>query len=49
MNKLTDNDIREALKRREARRTKPEVPADFCADIMPTSQLSLQLQLPFCS
>ena len=34
MNKLTDNDIREALKRREARRTKPEVPADFCADIM---------------
>lgn len=34
MNKLTDNDIREALKRREARRTRPEMPADFCADIM---------------
>ena len=34
MNKQTDNDIREALKRREARRTKSEVPSDFCADIM---------------
>ena len=34
MNKLTDNDIRDALKRRETHRTKPEVPADFCAEIM---------------
>ena len=34
MNKLKDNDLREALNRREARRTKPEVPADFCDSIM---------------
>ena len=34
MNKLTDNDIREALRRREARQTKPEVPADFCDNVM---------------
>ena len=34
MNKLTDKDLREALSRREARRTKPEVPADFCDNIM---------------
>ena len=34
MNKLTDNDIREALKRRETRRTKPEVPADFMTNVM---------------
>ena len=34
MNELKDKDLREALKRKEAHRTKPEVPADFCADIM---------------
>ena len=34
MNNLKDNDIREALRRREARRTKPEVPADFMANVM---------------
>ncbi|MBE6261666.1 MAG: hypothetical protein E7107_12770 [Prevotella sp.] len=34
MNKLTDNDIRDALKQRETHRTKLEVPADFCAEIM---------------
>ena len=34
MDELKDKDLREALKRREAHRTKPEVPADFCADIM---------------
>ena len=34
MNKLKDSDIREALRRREARRTKPEVPADFMAKVM---------------
>lgn len=34
MNKLTDNDLREALRRREARRTEPEVPADFCDNVM---------------
>ena len=34
MNKLKDIDLREALARREARRTKPEVPADFCEAIM---------------
>ena len=34
MNELTDNDIREALRRREARRVKPEVPADFCDNVM---------------
>ena len=34
MNKLKDSDLREALSRREARRARPEVPADFCADIM---------------
>lgn len=34
MNKLNDKDLREALNRRETRRTKPEVPADFCDSIM---------------
>jgi hypothetical protein len=34
MNKLTDKDLREALRRREARRTEPEVPADFCDNVM---------------
>lgn len=34
MNKLTDKDLREALSRKEAQRTKPEVPADFCDNIM---------------
>ena len=34
MNKLKDKDLREALNRRESRRTKPEVPADFCDSIM---------------
>ena len=34
MNKLTDNDLREALKRREAKRTKADVPDDFCDNIM---------------
>jgi len=34
MNELKDTDIREALKRREARRTKTEVPADFCDNVM---------------
>ena len=34
MNELTDNDIREALRRREARRVKPEVPSDFCDNVM---------------
>ena len=34
MNKLTDKDLREALHRREARRAKMEVPADFCDNIM---------------
>ena len=34
MNELKDKDLREALSRREARRTKPEVPADFCNNIM---------------
>ena len=34
MNELKDKDLREALCRREARRTKTEVPADFCDNIM---------------
>ena len=34
MNKLTDNDLLEALRRKEARRTKTEVPADFCDNVM---------------
>ena len=34
MNELNDKDLREALSRREARRTKPELPADFCDGIM---------------
>ena len=34
MNKLKDKDLREALIRKEARRTKPEVPVDFCDSIM---------------
>ena len=34
MNELNDKDLREALSRREARRTKPEVPADFCDGII---------------
>ena len=34
MNKLTDKDLREALRRREARRVETEVPADFCDNVM---------------
>ena len=34
MNEFKDKDLHEALNRREARRTKPEVPADFCDNIM---------------
>lgn len=34
MSELKDKDLREALRRREARRTKPEVPADFMANVM---------------
>ena len=34
MDKLTDKDLREALRRREARRVKTEVPADFCDNVM---------------
>lgn len=34
MNKLKDKDLREALIRKEAQRTKPEVPVDFCDSIM---------------
>ena len=34
MNKLKDKDLREALIRKEAKRTKPEVPVDFCDSIM---------------
>lgn len=34
MNKLNDNDIREALSRSEAEKTAPEVPDDFLASIM---------------
>ena len=34
MNKLKDNDLREALRRKEARRTETEVPADFCDNVM---------------
>ena len=34
MNELKDQDLREALRRREARRAKPEVPVDFCDSIM---------------
>ena len=34
MNELNDRDLRKALSRREARRTKLEVPADFCDGIM---------------
>ena len=34
MNRLEDNDLREALRRREARRMKPEVPADFMDSVM---------------
>lgn len=34
MNKLNDKDLREALNRRETRRTKPEMPADFYDSIM---------------
>ncbi len=34
MNELKDIDIREALKRRELHRIKPEVPADFCDNVM---------------
>ncbi|MBR4921454.1 MAG: hypothetical protein IKZ62_09090 [Prevotella sp.] len=34
MNEFKDKYLREALNRREARRTKPEVPADFCDNIM---------------
>ena len=34
MNELKDKDLREALRRKEALRAKPEVPADFCDSIM---------------
>ena len=34
MNRLEDSDLREALRRREARRMKPEVPADFMDNVM---------------
>lgn len=34
MNRLEDSDLREALRRREARRMKPEVPADFMDSVM---------------
>ena len=34
MNEPKDIDLREALNRRETRRTKPEVPVDFCDSIM---------------
>ena len=34
MDKLTDKDLREALRRREARRVKTEVPAGFCDNVM---------------
>ena len=34
MNKLTDKDLCEALKRKEARREKPQVPEDFLDNIM---------------
>ena len=34
MNKLIDKDLREALKRKEARRTNPKVPEDFLDNIM---------------
>ena len=34
MNELKDKDLREALRRREAQRTKPEVPADFMDNVM---------------
>ena len=34
MNELKDKDLREALRRKETLRTKPEVPADFCDGIM---------------
>ena len=34
MNKLNDTDLREALRRRETKRTQVEVPADFCDRVM---------------
>lgn len=34
MNRLEDSDLREALRRRETRRQKPEVPADFMENVM---------------
>lgn len=34
MNRLNDTDLREALRRREARRPETEVPEDFCANVM---------------
>jgi len=34
MKELKDKDLREALRRRETRRTKPEVPADFMDNVM---------------
>jgi len=34
MNRLEDSDLREALRRRETRRQKPEVPADFMDSVM---------------
>ena len=38
MNELKDNDLREALRRREARRKKSEVPADFMYNVMQSIQ-----------
>ena len=34
MNKYKDSDLREALRRREAKRPKTEVPSDFCDRVM---------------
>ena len=34
MNKQNDKDLREALRRREARRQKPQPSADFCDSVM---------------
>lgn len=34
MNKLNDTDLREALRRREAKRMQTEMPADFCDRVM---------------
>ena len=34
MNKYKDSDLREALRRREAKHPKAEVPGDFCDRVM---------------